>query len=103
LTLEQVRHVAALARLSLSPEEEQRFVTQLSAILDAMKALGEVDTTGVEPMFSPLGHEVAGAVSAAQGSGLREDVVTPSFEPDRGLRNAPERVGTSFAVPKILE
>ena len=49
LELEQVRHVAKLARLSLSPDEEARFATQLSAVLDAVEALSTVDTEGVPP------------------------------------------------------
>jgi len=49
LTLEQVRHVAALARLSLSPDEENKYVDQLSAILEAVDTLAQLDTSGVEP------------------------------------------------------
>lgn len=93
LTLEQVRHVAALARLSLTPEEEQRYVQQLSAVLDAVEQLQELDVSQVEP----TSHATLAA------SLLREDVVRPSLPPERGLANAPARVGTSFAVPKILE
>jgi aspartyl-tRNA(Asn)/glutamyl-tRNA(Gln) amidotransferase subunit C len=93
LTLEQVRHVAALARLSLTPEEEQRYVVQLSAVLDAVEQLQELDVSQVEP----TSHATLAA------SLLREDVVRPSLPPERGLANAPARVGTSFAVPKVLE
>lgn len=93
LTLEQVRHVAALARLSLTPEEEQRYVVQLSAVLEAVEKLQELDVSQVEP----TSHATLAA------SLLREDVVRPSLPPERGLANAPARVGTSFAVPKILE
>jgi aspartyl-tRNA(Asn)/glutamyl-tRNA(Gln) amidotransferase subunit C len=93
LTLEQVRHVAGLARLSLSPEEEARFGQQLSAILDAVAQLNELDTCDVEP----TSH-----ATLAAGL-LREEVVRPSLEPARALANAPAKAGTSFAVPKILE
>jgi aspartyl-tRNA(Asn)/glutamyl-tRNA(Gln) amidotransferase subunit C len=92
LTLEQVRHVAELARLALTPEEERRFVHQLSAILEAMETLREVDTTGVPP----TSH-------ASDPGALREDDVQPSLPTEAALVNAPARAGTSFAVPKIIE
>lgn len=93
LSLEQVRHVANLARLSLTAEEEQRFAGQLSAILDAVEQLKSVDTERVEPTSHA---SLAEAI-------LREDVVLPSIDPQKALANAPERVGTSFAVPRIIE
>ena len=93
LTLEQVRHVAGLARLSLTPEEEQRYQGQLSAILESMEQLKELDTTHVEPTSHAT---LAGEV-------VRPDEVQPSLSPEKALANAPSRVGTSFAVPKILE
>ncbi len=93
LSLEQVRHVATLARLSLTPEEERTMQQQLSAILEAVEALGPLDTSAVEP----TSHAGLDAVR------WREDAVRPSLPPERALGNAPARVGTSFAVPKILE
>jgi aspartyl-tRNA(Asn)/glutamyl-tRNA(Gln) amidotransferase subunit C len=93
LSLEEVRHVASLARLSLSAEEEERYRHQLSAILEAMEQLKAVNTDQVEP----TSHAIA-----VEGM-LREDVVVPSMDPEKALANAPARVGTSFAVPKIIE
>jgi aspartyl-tRNA(Asn)/glutamyl-tRNA(Gln) amidotransferase subunit C len=93
LSVEQVRHVATLARLSLSPGEEERYAGQLSAILDAVAQLQELDVSGVEP----TSH------ASLAASLLREDVARPSLPPERALANAPARGGTSFAVPKILE
>ncbi len=93
LTIEQVRHVATLARLSLTPDEEQRYATQLSAVLDAVTQLQELDVSGVEP----TSHATLAA------SLLREDVTRPSLPSEKGLANAPSKVGTSFAVPKIIE
>jgi aspartyl-tRNA(Asn)/glutamyl-tRNA(Gln) amidotransferase subunit C len=93
LTVEQVRHVAALARLQLTPEEEQRYASQLSAILDAMAELQQLDTSGVEP----TSH------AALEEPRLRPDAVRPSLDPEQGLKNAPARSGTSFAVPKVIE
>jgi aspartyl-tRNA(Asn)/glutamyl-tRNA(Gln) amidotransferase subunit C len=93
LTLEEVRHVAGLARLSLSAEEETLMRTQLSAILDAVDELSKVDTSAVEPT-----SHAAGDVSP-----WRTDDVRPSFPPEKALGNAPAKVGTSFAVPRIIE
>lgn len=93
LSTAQVRHVATLARLSLSGDEEQRFAAQLSAILDAFEALQRLDTEGVEPTTHP----------GLPATPLREDQVEPSLPVEQGLANAPERAGTSFAVPKIIE
>ena len=93
LTLEQVRHVATLARLALTPEEEQRFSTQLSAVLDAVAQLQSLDVEAVEP----TSHATLAA------SLLREDVTRPSLPPEKSLANAPAKSGTSFAVPKIIE
>ena len=93
LTREQVRHVAKLAHLALSPEEEAKMQEQLSAILEAVETLRELDTSSVEPT-----SHAASAVG-----GWREDTVQPSLPVDKALANAPAKVGTSFAVPRILE
>ena len=93
LTREQVRHVATLAHLALSPEEEAKMQEQLSAILEAVETLRELDTAAVEPT-----SHAASAVG-----GWREDTVQPSLPAEKALANAPARVGTSFAVPRILE
>jgi aspartyl-tRNA(Asn)/glutamyl-tRNA(Gln) amidotransferase subunit C len=93
LTVEQVRHVANLARLQLTAEEEQRYAAQLSAILEAMAELEQVDTRQVEP--------TSHATLAADL--LRPDEVRPSLDPERAVQNAPARVETSFAVPRVIE
>lgn len=93
LSAEQVRHVASLARLALTPEEEQRYQHQLSAILEAMEQLRALDTEAVEP----TSH-----ATLAAGL-LREDEVRPTLSAEQALANAPARAGDHFAVPKILE
>jgi aspartyl-tRNA(Asn)/glutamyl-tRNA(Gln) amidotransferase subunit C len=93
LSREQVHHVATLAHLALTPEEEARMQEQLSAILEAVETLRELDTSSVEP--------TSHAASAVEG--WREDKVAPSLSVEQALGNAPERVGTSFSVPRILE
>lgn len=90
---EQVRHVARLARLSLSAEEVATYGQQLSAILDAVETLSTVDTTGVEPT----------SVVGSAAPELRDDVVAGELGAERALANAPQRSGSSFAIPKVLE
>ncbi len=95
LSLEEVRRIAALARLRLSPQEEQTFAVQLSAILGYVEQLKELDVSGVEPMTHALaaGGEVP----------LRADALQPSLPPEEALANAPAREGTCFKVPRIIE
>ncbi len=93
LDREQVRHVANLARLSFSEDEEQRLRAQLSAILDAVDELSKVDTSGVEPTTSVL---------AGEGR-ARPDEVTGHLSTAQALGNAPQAVGTSFAIPRVIE
>jgi aspartyl-tRNA(Asn)/glutamyl-tRNA(Gln) amidotransferase subunit C len=88
-----VKYVAHLARLSLSPEEEQRIGEQLGAILGYIEKLKEVDVTGVEPTAHafPLVNVV------------RADEVRPSLSNEEALRNAPAQANGLFVVPKIVE
>jgi aspartyl-tRNA(Asn)/glutamyl-tRNA(Gln) amidotransferase subunit C len=95
LSIDEVRRVALLARLKLSPEEEVLLQGQLSAILDYVKQLEELDVSGVEPMTH--------ALAAGEGLALRADEVRPSLAPEEALANAPAREGTCFKVPRIIE
>jgi aspartyl-tRNA(Asn)/glutamyl-tRNA(Gln) amidotransferase subunit C len=95
LSLDEVRRIAVLARLKLSPEEEQIFQGQLSAILEYVEQLKELDVSGVEPMTH--------ALAAGDLPPLRDDVVRPSLPPEDALANAPAREGTCFKVPRIIE
>lgn len=93
LTREEVARVAVLARLRLTPEEETEFTEQLEQILAYMDQLARLDTANVEPFSHAAG--VTGA--------LRDDRVTNRPDPDALLANTPDRDGTFFKVPKILE
>ena len=95
LTLDEVRRIAALARLRLSADEERTFAVQLSAILDHVRQLEELDVSGVEPMTH--------ALAAGEAAPLRPDALHPSLSPDEALANAPAREGTCFKVPRIIE
>jgi aspartyl-tRNA(Asn)/glutamyl-tRNA(Gln) amidotransferase subunit C len=95
LSLDEVRRVAALARLKLSAEEEQLFAGQLSDILEHVRALETLDVTGVPPMTHALAEGEAVA--------LRPDTLVPGLTPEEALANAPARQGTCFKVPRIIE
>ncbi len=95
LSLEEVRRIAALARLRLSPEEERTFAVQLSAVLDHVEQLRELDVSGVEPMTH--------ALAAGEAPALRADEPRESLPPGQALANAPAREGTCFKVPRIIE
>ncbi len=89
----QVRHVAKLARLALSPAEEAQYGAQLSQVLEAVEQLSAVDTTGVAPT-------VFAVSSVAQ---TRPDEARGELKVEEALANAPLKVGTSFAIPKVIE
>ncbi len=95
LSLDEVRRIAALARLRLSAEEERLFQGQLSAILEHVDELAKLDLSGVEPMTH--------ALAAGEPSPLRPDGVRPSLPPEEALANAPARADTAFRVPRIIE
>jgi aspartyl-tRNA(Asn)/glutamyl-tRNA(Gln) amidotransferase subunit C len=88
-----LKYVAHLARLQLSPDEQQRLGTQLGHILGYIEKLKEVDVTGVEPTAHafPLVNVV------------RADEVRPSLSNEEALRNAPAKANGLFVVPKIVE
>ena len=89
ISREEVLHVARLARLELSDEEVARLGTQLSAILDAVGKVAELDLAEVEPTAHPLDLVNVWA----------EDEPRPSLPVDDALANAPEREGGFFRVP----
>ena len=91
----QVRHVARLARLALSPEEEERFAAQLAHVLEYIERLSAVDVSGVEPL-SFAGDEEAGLP-------LREDEPQQSLPREKVLAQAPQHDSQAFVVPRIIE
>jgi aspartyl-tRNA(Asn)/glutamyl-tRNA(Gln) amidotransferase subunit C len=93
ITREQVRHVAALARLELSSEEEERIAGELEAILGYVDKLNELDVANVEPTSHVFDV----------GAAFREDEVFNRPAVDELLANAPDRWQDFFRVPKIIE
>jgi aspartyl-tRNA(Asn)/glutamyl-tRNA(Gln) amidotransferase subunit C len=93
LTIDEVRKVAKLGRLELSDADLVLMQHQLSAILDYVTQLNELDTTDVEPLAHPLPIENV----------FRPDEPVPSLPVDAALQNAPSRVGEYFGVPAVFD
>jgi aspartyl-tRNA(Asn)/glutamyl-tRNA(Gln) amidotransferase subunit C len=93
LTQDEVRHIARLARLGLSPEEVERFRDQLSTILDHFQGLNAFDTDGVPPT----------AQSFDLTNVERDDAARPSAPREEVLANAPRDEGGYIRVRAVLE
>ena len=93
IDLEQVRKVALLARLELSPAEEDQFTGQLSGILDYVEQLKELNTDDVEPTTRAIELSNITRTDRLESFGDRADM----------LGCAPDREDDFFKVPKILE
>ena len=88
-----VKYVAHLARIALTPDEQEKFGAQLSNILGYIEKLNELDVSGIEP--------TAHAVPLVNV--FRPDEVRPSLPNEEALRNAPAGANGLFMVPKIVE
>ncbi len=93
LSLEEVEHIAQLARLGLTEEEKEMFRDQLSAILEYAERLNELDTTGISPTTSALPLDNV----------MRRDETIPGLSTDEALANAPQVDDAQFVVKAILE
>jgi aspartyl-tRNA(Asn)/glutamyl-tRNA(Gln) amidotransferase subunit C len=92
---EQVLATAALARLDLTQaggDALDRLAAQMEAIVGYMDILNQIDTSGVEPLYSPLRHPAPPRPDAAAKTRSVEEI----------LANAPRRQGRFFAVPPVL-
>ena len=93
LSADEVRWVAHLARLELSDAELETTTRQLSAILDYVNQLQQINTDGVEPLAHPLPiHNV-----------FRADEPAPSLPVDAALANAPSWQVDFYSVPAVLD
>ena len=88
-----VKYVAHLARLNLTPEEEEKFGAQLGEILANIAKLNQLDVSHVEP--------TAHAIPLVNIT--RPDEIRPSISNEEALRNAPAKANGLFIVPKIVE
>ncbi len=93
ITLQEVEHVARLARLDLSEPEKERVRAQLDSVLSYIDKLNELDTSSVEATSHVL----------PLTNVFREDEIRPSLSQEESLANAPDRHDLLFRVPKILE
>jgi aspartyl-tRNA(Asn)/glutamyl-tRNA(Gln) amidotransferase subunit C len=89
---QEVKRIAALARLEVDEERAVLFAGQFEGILSYMDKLNELDTSAVEPMYTPVEHT----------SVLREDEERRYCTREEILSNAPEDDGRYFIVPKII-
>lgn len=93
ISREEVEHVALLARLGLTDEELETFAGQLSAILDYMRIINQLETSEIPPTAQviPLRNV------------MRDDIPRPSLPIDEVLQNAPDREGSYFRIPPVLD
>jgi aspartyl-tRNA(Asn)/glutamyl-tRNA(Gln) amidotransferase subunit C len=89
----EVMRMAELARLLLSEEESEQMTRDLGQILDYVAVLAAVETEGVEPTAHVLPLETP----------LREDRAVDPMDPELAVSNAPERSGSAFVVPKVID
>jgi len=92
VTIKDVEHVAALARLEFTAAEKEKLAAELNVILAYMEQLNTLDTSGVEPLAHVIEH----------GNVFREDEPRPSLGTERALGNAPATDGRFFRVPKVI-
>jgi aspartyl-tRNA(Asn)/glutamyl-tRNA(Gln) amidotransferase subunit C len=92
ISVDEVRRIAALAKLELDSAETATFAAQLSSILDYIERLRRVDTTGVDP---------AAAIAAGE-AGLRPDAMAEGLPPEAALANAPAAAAGHFSVPRVI-
>ncbi len=93
LTPEQVAHIASLAKLSFSDEEKVQMAKELDAVLTYVEKLNELDTENVEP----LSH------TSELTNVMRSDEIKSSLPPDEAVDNAPDKQGSFFKVPKVIQ
>lgn len=93
LTIQEVEHIAELAKLELSDIEKEQYREQLSSILEYVAMLENLNTVDIPPTASVL----------PERSVLREDVVQPPLSPEMVLTNAPDQKDQQFKVPIVME
>jgi aspartyl-tRNA(Asn)/glutamyl-tRNA(Gln) amidotransferase subunit C len=97
LDSKDVSRIANLARLELKPAEEAAMLQQLNGFFSIVEQMSAVDTSGIEPLYTPL--------SAVQDVALRlrDDVVTETDGRAANQRSAPAVEDGLFLVPKVIE
>src|SRR3954470_8656163 len=93
ITMDEVKHVANLARLAITEEEAEKFTNQLDAIISFAEQLNELDTDHVEPTSHVLDIKNV----------MREDIAKPGLPVEEVLKNAPDHENGQIRVPSIIE
>lgn len=93
LTMEEVEHIAMLARLELAPEQKALYRQQLSNILGYIARLRKLDTASVPPT-------AGGGLSRME---LRPDQIVPGLSTEALLTNAPDIEDDQFKIPPVFE
>ena len=93
ITREEVGRVAELARISLSESEVERISSELDTILEYAQLLQELDTSAVDPTSHAIPLPTP----------MRDDVPATPMDAELAVSNAPERSGTAFVVPKVID
>ncbi|MFE6138796.1 MULTISPECIES: Asp-tRNA(Asn)/Glu-tRNA(Gln) amidotransferase subunit GatC [Bacillus] len=93
ISVENVKHVAHLARLAITDQEAEKFQKQLDAIVTFAEQLNELDTTDVKPTTHVL----------AMKNVMREDVPEKGLPVEEVLKNAPDHKDNQIRVPAVLE
>jgi len=93
LTIEEIKQISVLTRIAMTEAELDLMRTQMSAILESVAILNEVDTENVEP----TGHSVD------IKSVMRDDEKQDSLTQDETLLNAPQREGSFIRIKAVLE
>ena len=92
VSIKEVEKIAELARLHITENEKEKYTEQLNVILEYMEQLNQVDTSKVEPLSHPF--ELTNV--------FRSDEVQPSLPVEEALKNAPDKSGNYFKVPKVI-
>jgi len=97
LTSDDVSRIAHLARLELQPAEQAAMLAQLNGFFSIVEQMSAVDTSGIDPLYTPLSAVTEVALR------LREDVVTEADQRALNQRSAPVVEDGLFLVPKVIE
>jgi len=97
LAPDDVRRIAHLARLELQPAEEAAMLVQLNGFFAIVEQMSAVDTSGVDPLYTPLAAVQTAALR------LRDDIVTESDERTANQASAPAVEDGLYLVPKVIE
>lgn len=93
LTKDQVKHVAKLANLPLTLDEEEKYSEQLSKILDYVEQLNQIDTSNIDPTFNVSG----------QSNIMDEDKIDVCLSAEDALLNAPKKKNGFFVTKGVFE